>query len=138
MFSPYDAADILEGQRDAIESMRDTCDVLRPTGTTFNPETGSDEVTGPQVYPVDGQTGWCRAKAGTTMDGNAEAGSHVFTIERQVLVFPIGTGLRPGDLVNLRTSVANPILAGTRYEITGAARGSYQTAERWNVKAVTS
>ena len=126
-------SDIAEARADTESLMLDTCTVRRPTGALVtDPETGVDT---PEMTPV--YSGKCRVQSLTAQAATPVAGGHMNTVERLGLHLPVSSALRTGDVAKLDTSV-DPDLVGLEVRLVELARGSFRTADRWNVELVTS
>lgn len=133
----------LEGRAFAEEQMRDTCTAVRPTGGfVTDPETGVDEPESVHVYPTPeqiaaGNPGRCKVQTRVAQAASPDAGGHQFTVENLQLHFPVSAELQNGDQVTI-TESWDPQLVGLVFRLVELARGTYRTADRWNVELVTA
>lgn len=123
----------LEGRAFAEEQMRDTCSASRPTGgIVTDPVTGVDS---PEFMPV--YTGKCKVQTTVAQAASPDAGGHQFTVENLQLHFPVSAELQTNDQVTI-TESWDPQLVGMVFRLIELARGTYRTADRWNVELVTA
>lgn len=117
----------------AEELMRDTCTAARPTGGfVTDPETGVDTPASESVY-----AGRCKVQTTVAQAASPDAGGHQFTVENLQLHLPVSAELRTGDQVTI-TESWDPQLVGLVFRLVELARGTYRTADRWNVELVTA
>jgi len=113
--------------------MIDTCEVRRKSGgLPVTDEDGNVTMPSEVVY-----SGPCKIQTGVPQAHNPEAGEHQFTVETLQLHVPVGAGLITGDLVNI-TDALDPNVQGLKLRLVELARGTFKTAARWNVEAVTA
>ncbi|NQD40515.1 DUF6093 family protein [Glutamicibacter halophytocola] len=130
---PYSTADVLEGQKLAETTMRETCVANRPTGVTqTDPATGQDTTV---FEPVEIK-GKCRVKLVGIGSRKEDAGEHAYLIARPVIVLPLGDPVRSGDLITITTSPEaglppSPIDAGAVFKLTDPEQATFVTAQRW-------
>lgn len=142
MLSPFDSADVAEGQADALASMQETCTIARPTGgTVTDPETWEET---PQTAPV-AASGVCRVRSQALASTTLTGGEHRFTLAYPEIVLPLpnpDTGkdqVAPGDLLTITTppgTLPGGIPQGTVYALTSPSRGTFTTAQRWKAERV--
>lgn len=122
---------VLRGRASAERLMVDTCTVSRP-GAVMDPVTGEAEAT--EVY-----AGRCKIQTYEGYEQNPEAGGHQFTVQRYRVDFPATAFLpKPGDLVTIATSAADPSLVGKTYRVTAPFNKSLATANRCFVDEVVA
>ncbi len=116
--------------RTAAESlMVDSCTISRAGAgePVYNPVT--DTYTYPAAASV--YSGKCRVKPANVADTDDEAGETVVGVRRFVVSLPMSvTAVRRDDVVTVTTSALDPGLAGTRFRVLGAVKGSQVTARR--------
>jgi len=116
----------------AAESlMIDQCVVERATGEVTDPVTGIVSEGWESVY-----SGKCKVQSRTAVATEPMAGGHRFTIEQLMVHLPVSAQSRLDDRVTVTSAVMDPDLVGLRFRLTELARGSYRTADRWNVELV--
>lgn len=129
----FDPADIEEARRDAESLMLDTCTVRRATGAlATDPDTGVDTPEMVEVY-----SGKCRVQSLTAQAATPVAGGHMNTVEQLGLHLPVSSSLRTADVATMDTSV-DPDLIGLEFRMVELARGSFRSADRWNVELGTA
>ena len=128
------AADlVLRGRAAAEALMVDECTAARPTGALVtDPGTGVDSPVSSVVY-----SGRCKVQSATAQAASPEAGGHAFTVEQLRLDFPASSSLRTGDVATITASELDPDLVGLAFRLVELARGTFRTADRWNVELVT-
>lgn len=120
-------------QSEAEGLMRDTCTAARPTGGfVTDPVTGEDSPGFATVY-----AGKCKVQTTVAQAASPDAGGHQFTVENLQLHFPVSAELQTGDQVTV-TESWDPQLVGLVFRLVELARGTYRTADRWNVELVTA
>lgn len=119
----------LRAQAEAM--MTDTGSVRRPGPEVTDPETG---VVTPGMVEV--YAGKVKLQGARALAGEQVAGGHKFIIENLQLHFPVGSGLRIDDVCTLTASVLDPDQVGLSFRLTEKDRGTYRTADRWNVELV--
>ena len=135
--------DTVAGQMQAELLMQDVCTGARPTGGfVTDPETGVDEPEFVRVYPTPaqiaaGNPGRCKVQTTVAQAASPDAGGHQFTVENLQLHFPVSAELQTGDQVTV-TESWDPQLVGLVFRLVELARGTYRTADRWNVELVTA
>ncbi len=118
--------------REQAESlMLDSCTVSRPGPNVTDPVTGA--VT-PSLTPV--YSGACKVQGATAQAANPEAGGHAYVIESLQLHFPVSSQLQIDDVATITASTMDPDLVGSTFRLVELARGTFRTADRWNVELV--
>lgn len=120
------------GRERAKALMTETCVVERASGSITDPDTAVVSESWVTVY-----TGVCKMQGQQSQATNPIAGGHVFTVEQLMLHFPVSAKPASGDRVTITSSVLDADLVGLQLRLTELARGTYRTADRWNVEAVT-
>lgn len=129
--------------REQAESlMTDLCLVERSAGEATDPVTGVVSEVWETVYPtpVDitaGNLGRCKLQGRQAQASEPSAGGHVFTVEQLMVHLPVSALSQTGDRVTVLSSVMDPDLVGLKLRLTELARGTYRTADRWNIELVT-
>lgn len=118
---------------EAESLMTDAGVTHRPGEGVTDPETGVFAPGLTEVY-----AGKCKLQGAKAMANEPEAGGHRFMIENLQLHFPIGSDLRANDVHTLTDSVLDPTNVGLKFRLTEQDRGTFRTAERWNVELVVS
>lgn len=121
----------LRGRKRAERLMTDSCTTSRPGPNVTDPVTG--EVT-PSLTPV--YTGACKVQGATAQAASPEAGGHAYVIESLQLHFPVSSQLRIDDIATITASTMDPDLVGSTFRLVELARGTFRTADRWNVELV--
>lgn len=119
------------GRRLAESLMSDACTAHRPGPETTDPETGETTPGLTEVY-----AGRCKVQVATAQAASPEAGGHAYVIESLQLHFPVTSQLFIDDVVTVTASPMDPDLVGLRFRLVELARGTYRTADRWNVELV--
>lgn len=122
---------LLQGRAVAESLMLDSCTTQRPGPNVTDPNTGA--VT-PSLTPV--YTGACKVQGATAQAANPEAGGHAYVIEELQLHFPVSSHLRVDDVVTITASTMDADLVGSTFRLVELARGTFRTADRWNVELV--
>lgn len=122
----------LRGRAAAEALMRDTCVVERRGEDVTDPVTAEVTESWEPVY-----SGACKMQGRTAQAAAPVAGGHVFTVEQLMIHLPVSAGSMVGDRATIVTSTMDPDLVGLQLRLTELARGSYRTADRWNVELVT-
>lgn len=122
----------LRGRLAAEALMIDTCLVERYTGEVTDPLTGVVSEGWETVYE-----GVCKVQGRQAQASSPVAGGHVFTVEQLMIHLPVSAQSRLDDRVTIVTATMDPDLVGATFRLTELARGTYRTADRWNVEAVT-
>lgn len=113
--------------------MTDWCTVGRPTGKyVTDPETGKDV---PELEPV--WEGPCKLQSTPHPGEQRISGEHRFTSETPGLHLPARAPVQTDDEATLIESAENPANSGLHLVLTGLDRGTYRTAQRWNVEVLT-
>ena len=121
------------GKREAEALMTDTAEVTRGGGgLVVDPETGDLTPGGETVGTFP-----CKVQTTVAQAASPEAGGHAFTVEQLQLHFPVDTLLQGGDQVTI-TESRDPQNVGLVFRLVELARGTYRTADRWNVELPTS
>lgn len=110
--------------------MTSTCRVLRPTGATVDDPVTHEVV--PELAPVDVR-GVCKVQSQAAVADRPVVGEAPFLVERVQIHFPVGDPLEDDDIVVLDSCPLDPLLAGKRFRLVQPARGSFKTAQRWEV-----
>lgn len=127
-----DVVGILPLLREEAEGgMRDTGVTNRPGPLVTDPDTG---VVTPGLVKV--YEGKVKLQGAKSIAGEPVAGAHKFILENLQLHFPVGTGLRIDDVCTLTASELDPENVGLKFRLTEQDRGTYRTADRWNVELV--
>jgi len=130
---PYSTADVLEGQKLAETTMRETCVANRPTGiVNTDPDTGQDTPVFDPI-PVKGK---CRIKLVGIGSKKEDSAEHEFIFTRPVVVLPLQDPVRSGDLITITTAPnagmpPSTIQPGTTFMLRSPERGTFVTAQRW-------
>ena len=122
----------LRGRVAAEALMIDSCLVERSTGEVTDPVTGVVSEGWETVY-----TGVCKVQGRQAQAASPVAGGHAFTVEQLMIHLPVSAQSRLDDRVTIVTATMDPDLVGATFRLTELARGTYRTAYRWNVEAVT-
>lgn len=124
------AAQLAESRADAESLMLDACTIIRPTGTTTDPDTGDPVTTGPTVY-----TGKAKVQTYEAQESNPEAGGSVRTSQRYTLHIPVGS-YKPqvGDVATITAAVADQHLVGRKYRVAALLHKTLATAYRLGVE----
>lgn len=145
LLDPGDAESaIFEGREAAEALMIDRCIVERRTGETVtDPVTGVVGDAWARVYPTEsdiaaGNDGKCKVQGRTAVAIEPSAAGHQFTIEQLMLHLPVSAKSQADDRVTIVAATIDPDLAGAEFRLTELARGTYRTADRWNVEMVTA
>lgn len=125
------AAAVLQGREVAESLMTETCTAHRPGPEVTDPVTG---VVAPGLVVV--YAGACKVQGATAQAASPEAGGHSFVVEALQLHFPVSSSLRIDDVVTVTASPMDPDLVGLSFRLVELARGTYRTADRWNVELV--
>ncbi|NKG22210.1 DUF6093 family protein [Paeniglutamicibacter terrestris] len=120
-----------DGRALAESLMLDSCMASRPGPNVTDPITGA--VT-PSLTPV--YSGACKVQGATAQAANPEAGGHAYVIESLQLHFPVSSQLRIDDIATITASTMDPDLVGSKFRLVELARGTFRTADRWNVELV--
>lgn len=121
----------LQGRAVAESLMADSCTVQRPGPELTDPDTG---VVTPGLVEV--YAGACKVQGATAQAASPEAGGHAFVVESLQLHFPVSSALRIDDVVTIDSSPMDPDLVGLKFRLVELARGTFRTADRWNVELV--
>ena len=122
---------VLAGRAEAEALMLTGVVVSRPGA----PVTDAD---GAVVTPLaEVFTGFCKVQTTVAQATSPVAGGHSFMVENLQLHFPVLSSLRVDDVAIVVSSAMDPDLVGLSFRIIEAARGTYRTADRWNVELVT-
>lgn len=119
----------LDGRAAAESLMTDTCTVHRPGLEVTDPNTGEVVPGLAEVY-----TGPCKVQSAIAQANDSEAGGHQYTVENLKIHFPVASSLRIDDVVTIDASVLDADLVGLDFRLVDLARGTYRTADRWNVE----
>lgn len=122
----------LRGRLAAEALMIDSCVVERSTGEVTDPVTGVVSEGWETVY-----SGVCKVQGRQAQASTPDAGGHAFTVEQLMVHLPVSAQSLPGDRVTVLSSAMDPGLVGLKLRLTELARGTYRTADRWNVELVT-
>lgn len=122
----------LRGRLAAEALMIDSCLVERYAGDVTDPLTGVVSEGWETVYE-----GVCKVQGRQAQASSPVAGGHVYTVEQLMIHLPVSAQSRLDDRVTIVTATMDPDLAGATFRLTELARGTYRTADRWNVEAVT-
>lgn len=134
-----DVRSALPDLRDEAEAMMASeCIASRP-GEPFTDDDGI--VTTPliQVY-----AGACKVQTTQAQAASPVAGGHAFTVENLQIHFPVRASLKTGDSVQItiavdfETGLPDLDIQGNVYRLVELARGTWRTADRWNVELVTA
>lgn len=119
------------GRRRAARLMIATGVVHRPGPEVTDPDTG---VVTPGLVEVYG--GACKVQGATAQAASPEAGGHAYVVESLQLHFPVSSQLKIDDVVTITASPMDPDLVGLTFRLVELARGTFRTADRWNVELV--
>jgi len=122
----------LRGRLAAEALMIDSCVVERSVGEVTDPMTGVVTDGWETVYE-----GACKVQGRATQATAPEAGGHAFTIEQMMVHLPVSAKSQLDDRVTVTSAVMDADLVGLQFRLSDLARGSYRTADRWNVELVT-
>lgn len=124
---------------DATMAGRAEAEALMLTGVVVSrPGTPFTDADGVVVTPLaEVFAGFCKVQTTVAQAASPVAGGHSFTVENLQLHFPVSSSLRVDDVAVVVSSVMDPDLVGLSFRIVEAARGTYRTADRWNVELVT-
>lgn len=120
------------GRQRAEYLMSDSCLVERSVGEVTDPVTGVVSEGWETVYE-----GVCKVQGRQAQASSPVAGGHAFTVEQLMIHLPVSAQSRLDDRVTIMTATMDPDLVGATFRLTELARGTYRTADRWNVEAVT-
>ncbi|MFB4414162.1 DUF6093 family protein [Pantoea sp. ANP04] len=124
----------LRGREAAEALMTDLCLIERQST-----EDVTDPVTGAVTFPVvEVYAGKCKLGGDKSQASEPSAGGHAFTVEQLMVHLPVSAKSLTGDRVTVLSSAMDPDLVGLKLRLTELARGTYRTADRWNVELVTS
>lgn len=127
-----DVQQITEDGRAVAESlMLSTATAHRPGPETTDPETGETTPGLTEVY-----AGRCKVQGATAQAASPEAGGAAYVIESLQLHFPVSSQLFIDDVVTVTDSPMDPDLVGLKFRLVELARGTFRTADRWNVELV--
>ncbi|MGP9490055.1 DUF6093 family protein [Glutamicibacter sp. AOP5-A2-7] len=125
-------AAIREGRIAAESLMVDACVVERDTG-----QTTTDPVTGKVVKVFETTyTGKCKVQGRSAVAVEPSAGGHVFTVEQLQVHLPVSAQSMLDDRVTVTVATVDEDLVGLVLRLTELARGTYRTADRWNVEMI--
>ena len=134
LLNPGDvSALILQGRQTAESLMRDTCVVERRSGQVTDPVTGVVSDAWVTLYE-----GRCKVQGRSAVASEPSAGGHVFTVEQLMVHLPVSAESRTDDRVTILSAELDPDLVGLKFRLSELDRGSYRTADRWNVDLVTA
>lgn len=119
---------LLSGRAAAERAMTDTCTLERP-GDLIDDVTGEAELT--PVYE-----GRCKVQTYEGYEQTPEAGGSTITVQRYRADLPASVIARPGDLVTITASAADPHLVGKQYRVTAPFNKSHATSSRCFVDEV--
>lgn len=119
------------GRRRAARLMIATGVAHRPGPELTDPDTG---VVTPGLVEV--YAGACKVQGATAQAASPEAGGHAFVVESLQLHFPVSSQLKIDDVVTITASPMDPDLVGLKFRLVELARGTFRTADRWNVELV--
>lgn len=122
----------LRGRRKAESLMSDTCHVERSLGLVTDPVTAVVSEAWETIY-----SGKCKLQGRQAQASEPSAGGHMFTVEQLMVHLPVSALSVTGDRVTVLSSVMDLDLVGLKLRLTELARGTYRTADRWNVELVT-
>lgn len=132
------ADDLLLARAAAEAIMPNLCTARRPGAEFTDPD-------GVVVTPlVDVYTGPCKVQTTVAQAGSPVAGGHKYTVENLQLHFPARASLRTGDVVevtqavDIETGLPDLDIQGKVFRLVELARGTWRTADRWNVELVTA
>ena len=133
LLNPGDATALtLQGRAAAESLMIDSCVVERLTGKTTDPVTGVVSDQWDQVY-----AGRCKVQGRLAASTSPLSGEHVFTVEQLMVHLPIAAQSQLDDRVTIMETELDSDLVGLKLRLKDLARGSFRTADRWNVELVT-
>ena len=132
----------LRGRLAAEALMIDSCLVERSIGEVTDPVTGVVSEGWETIYPTPadvaaGNPGKCKVQGRQAQAASPVAGGHAFTVEQLMIHLPVSAQSRLDDRVTIVNATMDPDLVGSTFRLTELARGTYRTADRWNVEAVT-
>lgn len=122
----------LRGRLAAEALMIDSCVVERSIGEVTDPLTGVVTDGWETVYE-----GVCKVQGRQAQASSPVAGGHSYTVEQLMIHLPVSAQSRLDDRVTIVIATMDPDLVGATFRLTELARGTYRTADRWNVEAVT-
>src|SRR5690606_14148038 len=120
------------GRQRAENLMIDTCLVERYAGEVTDPLTGVVSDGWETVYE-----GVCKVQGRQAQASSPVAGGHVYTVEQLMIHLPVSAQSRLDDRVTIVTATMDPDQVSATFRLPELARGTYRTADRWNVAAVT-
>lgn len=118
--------------------MESDCIASRP-GEPFTDPDGIVVTPLVQVY-----AGKCKVQTTVAKAESPIAGGHAYTVENLQLHFPVSASLSTGDVaevtvaVDFETGLPDPDIQGKTYRLVELVRGTWRTADRWNVELVTA
>lgn len=122
------------GRGAAERLMQDQCTITRTSVTHTDPETGAQIKTIAPVY-----TGKCRIQM--QMPGSASAvepgEAHLLLLSLSVQIPMSVTGVQPGDIVTVTSSVLDAELNGRRFRVKDLGHKTHGTSRRLGVTEVT-
>lgn len=126
-------AALARGQRMAENLMTDTCQVTRPTGRhILDPATGRDVPEMVQIY-----SGPCKLQSTPQTGESIHTGDYVYSTESPRLHLPHRVAVKPGDEAVITASKTRNPSVDLRMRLVDLNRGTYRTAQRWNVEVIT-
>ena len=121
------------GRAKAEALMIDTCIVERLSGTETNPTTGVVSDSWETIYE-----GKCKVQGRSAVAATPTAGKHMYTIEQLMVSLPITAHTKPGDRDTIVSAEIDEDLIDIQLQLTELDRGTFRTADRWNVDLVTA
>lgn len=127
----------LRGRLAAEALMVDSCVVERLAGTVTDPVTGKVTEVWEPVYGALPGGAKCKVQGRSAVAVEPVAAGHRFTIEQLMIHLPVSAKSQTNDRVTVIAARMDEDLIGLQFRLTELARGSYRTADRWNVDLVT-
>ncbi|WP_147107141.1 DUF6093 family protein [Nesterenkonia populi] len=124
---------LARGRQAAETLMVDTCEITRYTGElATDPETGIDYPVGTIVY-----SGPCKVSSTPDTAESYGEGSHRVIVEAPRLHLPVDAEVQPGDEAVITSAAQAEYHTGDRMRLRSLNRGTWRTAQRWNVEIPT-
>lgn len=117
----------------AVSVMDDACRVTRRSGSASQDEATGREVPGPTGVIYEGP---CRVQVPSVQPGSDVAGERSWTTQPVVVSVPVSADPRTGDLVEVVSAAADPLLVGRTYRVRAVLAKSHATARRMTCEEV--
>ncbi len=126
----YATSAVMRGRAAAERLMIDTCDILRRTGETTDPDTGDVVPVYAQVY-----TGKCRVQQADVLGQTDDLGEDAIVRVRHTLQLPMSVvGVEIDDEAQITASPLDPDLLGRTWLVRGLAHKTHATARRIHIE----